>query len=127
MKLFNFGFPSSVNNRDARRLARLRRLLDEIGKDIANERAELKRLYEAATADAAFAFQAIENGESPEQISDEVEMATAAIIRHSKRISLLKEQVDFIEAMRQKLALMPMQKDDRVGSRSQTVHRHLAI
>lgn len=106
MKLFKIRIPLAISDRDARRFGRLRLLLDEIGNDIGTERARLKDQHELATANAAFAFEAMENRENSEEMSAEVDTLTASIICGCQRSSSLKQQADFIEGTKQKLALL---------------------
>lgn len=106
MKLF--GFPLSIGNRDVRRFRRLRHVLDAISEDLAIERGALMKLHERAAADAAFAFEALENGDNAERMSTKVDRLTVAMIRSSQRIAALEEQVNFVDAARQRIALLAL-------------------
>lgn len=106
MQVSNIRFLPCSGGQDARRFERLRRLLDEIGDEIGAEKSALSDQYENATASAAFAFEAMENGEGPERTSGKIDAMTASIIRMSQRRRALKEEADFIDATRQRLALL---------------------
>lgn len=108
MKLFNIRFP--VGNRNAKRFGYLLMLLDDIGDDIVTERARLKDQFERDAVNAAFAFEAMENGARSEALSAKVDTLTASLVQRS---SALKRQAAFIEGTRQKLALLLQRKDHR--------------
>ena len=113
MPVFNIRILPWSGGQDARRFERLRRLLDEIGDEIGREKSALSDQCENATANAAFAIEAMENGEGPESTSGKIDALTASIIRFSQRLRSLKHEADFIEATKQRLALLPGARDRR--------------
>ncbi|MBF6992729.1 hypothetical protein [Cupriavidus sp. IK-TO18] len=106
MQVFNFRILPWSGGQDARRLERLQRLLDEIGTEISTEKDTLGDQYENATTNAAFAFEAMENGEGPEWTSRKIDALTASVTRYSQRLRSLKHEADFIEATKQRVALL---------------------
>lgn len=106
MQVFNFSILLRGGGHSARRFNRLRRLLDKIGDDIDAERDALGNRYENATASAAFAFEAMENGESPQRISAQIDALTASIIRCAQRLDALEHEGDFIDSTRRRLGLL---------------------
>lgn len=113
MQVFNFGILALRGGRNARRFERLRRLLDQIGYDIGAERNALGDRYQSVTASAAFAFEAMENGEDPQRMSARIDALTASIIRCTQRLDALEHEGDFIDATRRRLALLPSTRDRR--------------
>lgn len=114
MKLFNIRFPMAVSDRNAGRFGCLLMLLDDIGDDIVTERAKLKDQHERAAANAAFTFEAMENGtRTAAALSAKVDTLTTSLIHCSQRSSSLKRQAAFIEGTKQKLALLLQRKDRR--------------
>lgn len=113
MQLFNARILSWGGGRDASRFERLQRLLDELGDEIAAENGTLSGQYENASANAAFAFEAMENGEGPEWTPGKIDALTASIVRCSLRLRSLQHEADFIEATRQRLALLLRARDRR--------------
>lgn len=113
MKLFN-RFPLAVSDRNAGRFGYLLMLLDDIGDDIVTERAKLKDHHERIAANAAFAFEAMENEtRTAAKLSVKVDTLTASLILCSQRSSSLERRAAFIEGIKQKLALLLQRKDRR--------------
>lgn len=113
MQVFNVRILPWSGGHDARRFERLRRLLDELGDEIATENGTLSGQYENASANAAFAFEAMENDEGPEWSSGKIKAQTASVIRCSQRLRSLQHEADFIEATKQRLALLLAARDQR--------------
>ncbi|MDF3218211.1 MULTISPECIES: hypothetical protein [Mesorhizobium] len=99
MPLTAFRFPFGQNV-DQRRFGRLTRLLEVIQMDIEKEIAALRPCVERVTDCAAFALEAMENGESPERMSAQIGTLeqNLAIIRG--RQALLEQQTSFVDAAR---------------------------
>lgn len=113
MQVFNVRILPWSGGRDASRFGRLQRLLDELGDEIAAENGTLSDQYENASANAAFAFEAMENGEGPECSTGKINALTASIIRCCLRLRSLQHEADFIEATKQRLALLLSARDRR--------------
>ncbi|MBZ9892209.1 hypothetical protein LB559_30200 [Mesorhizobium sp. BR1-1-3] len=99
MALTAFRFPFGQNV-DERRFSRLTRLLEVIQVDIEKEVAALRPCMERVTDCAAFALEAMENGESPECMSAKIDTLeqNLAIIRG--RQALLEQETSFVDAAR---------------------------
>ena len=106
MPLLNFRTrsPERDDATDARRFDRLARLLDELTGEISAERSGLERRYKAATADAAFLVEAVENEDAPERSKDRVDDLTASILNCERRLALLSHQASVLDEFRNTLA-----------------------
>lgn len=93
----------------AARFSQLKRLLDELSRELALERIALKAQHDNACADAAFALEAVENGDSSAQTSAEIDRLTATIAARASNFVALDEQAAFVEAMRQRLGRLEAQ------------------
>jgi hypothetical protein len=106
MSIFGFRTRSAERDdaTDAGRLERLARLLDELTNDISVEKAGLENRYRAATEDAAFLVDAIENDGVSDRSRDRVDDLTAAILSCEKRLAVLARQVTLLDDFRNELA-----------------------
>jgi hypothetical protein len=106
MAIFNFRTRSSGRDdaTDARRFDRLARLLNELTDEISMERSGLERRYRAATTDAAFLVEAIENNGAPERSQGRVEELTASILNCERRLDLLSHQASVLNEFRKTLS-----------------------
>lgn len=106
MRLFNWKnryFPSTPASR---RLDDLAQMLEQVAVEIALERACLKDAYDHAIAQAAFAYEALEQGEDVDAMPSRVDALSAVLDRHSRRFHALKQQADFIDETRRRLELL---------------------
>ena len=103
-----FGFrtrnPERDGATDARRFDRLARLLNEMTDEISVERSGLERRYRAATTDAAFLVEAIENDGASVRSRDRVEELTASILNCERRLDLLAHQASVLNEFRKTLS-----------------------
>jgi hypothetical protein len=103
-----FGFrtrnPERDDATDTRRFDRLARLLAEISQEISAERSGLERRYNAATTDAAFLVEAIENDGAPERSKNRVEELTSSILDCERRLDLLSRQASALDEFRKTLS-----------------------
>jgi hypothetical protein len=106
MAIFNFRTRSSGRDdaTDARRFDRLARLLNELTDEISMERSGLERRYRAATTDAAFLVEAIENDGAPERSQGRVEELTTSILNCERRLDLLSHQASVLNEFRKTLS-----------------------
>lgn len=106
MAIFNFRTRSSERDEatDARRFDRLARLLNELTDEVSVERSGLERRYRAATTDAAFLVEAIENDGVSDRSQDRVEELTASILSCERRLDLLSHQASVLNELRKTLS-----------------------
>jgi hypothetical protein len=113
MQMFNIGILPWTGRRRARRLKRLRRLLDAISYEIGTEKGVVDERRENAITNAAFALESIENGESRQGMSEKINRLTASINQCSQRLRSLEPEARFVEATRQQLILFMDPKHPR--------------
>ncbi|RVA29635.1 hypothetical protein EN933_34475 [Mesorhizobium sp. M7A.F.Ca.US.001.01.1.1] len=94
---FRFPFREDV---DERRFRRLARLLKVIQVDIERESAALLPSVERVTDCAAFAMEAMENGESPERMSARIDTLARNLALNRGRQVLLEQQMSFVDRTR---------------------------
>ena len=94
---FRFPFREDV---DERRFGRLARLLEVIQVEIEREAAALRPSVERMTDCAAFALEAMENGESPERISARIDVLARNLALNRGRQALLEQQMSFVDRTR---------------------------
>ena len=106
MAIFNFRTrsPDRDDATDARRFDRLARLLNELTDEISVEKSGLERRYRAATTDAAFLVEAIENDGVSGRSQDRVEALTASILNCERRLDLLSRQASVLNEFRKTLS-----------------------
>ena len=80
-----------------RRFRRLSRLLDSIQSELAGECSALRSAEDRMTDCAAFACEALENGECP---PSRVDMLDKSLAEHRQRLKALERQRIFISGMR---------------------------
>ena len=120
MAIFSFRTrsPERDDATDTRRFDRLARLLDEISDEISVERSGLEGRYRAATTDAAFLVEAIENDGMPERSQGRVEELTSSIINCERRLDFLSRQAAVLNEFRKTLSkLAKKMPPDPKGSR----------
>lgn len=102
MSLFNFRIRRAVRDEetDRDRFARLLKVLDQIGAEMAHEVAGLQERYRGASSDAAYAEQALEEGRADREISLRIDDLTGTLDRYFERIALLQSQIAFFELLR---------------------------
>jgi len=105
MALFRFKTRNPHRDRetDASRMHRLHQLLDEIRSEIDNEKNGLRNRYDKVTADAAFSQQALEDDRAGAEISSKIDELTEAMIRYTKRLASLDDQIDFVTELRDRI------------------------
>lgn len=108
MKFLGFSLEHHGGGRAAR-FSRLRRLLDELSQELAAERAALRAQHDYACADAAFALEAMENGDTSAQTSADIDRLTSTIAARASNFATLDEQATFVEAMRQRLGRLDVE------------------
>ena len=116
MRLFNVILPALFSTPANRRLADLAQVLEQMAVEIAVERASLKDAYDNAIAQAAFAFEALEQGEGEANLPARIDALSETLDEQSRRFQSLKEQADFVEATRRRLELL--QSDEWQGASS---------
>ncbi|WP_353646376.1 hypothetical protein [Mesorhizobium sp. WSM2239] len=103
---------------------RLDHLLVKLGRDLDRELEALAGANERIAACAAFAFEALENGEDQEQISARLDALTEAMEHRRERFALAKLKRKFVNRTRRELARL-RQRDDRAdrarNKRSETL------
>jgi hypothetical protein len=106
MAIFNFRTRSPERDEatDARRFDRLARLLNELTDEISVEKSGLERRYRAATTDAAFLVEAIENDSVSGRSQDRVEELTSSILNCERRLDLLSRQASVLNEFRKTLS-----------------------
>jgi hypothetical protein len=106
MAIFNFRTRSPERDEatDARRFDRLARLLNELTDEISVEKSGLERRYRAATTDAAFLVEAIENDSVSGCSQDRVEELTSSILNCERRLDLLSRQASVLNEFRKTLS-----------------------
>jgi hypothetical protein len=97
---------------DRARFERLDRLLAKLGCDLGRELEELAGANERIAACAAFAFEALENGENRLRISARLDALEEAMERHRERLAFVMLQREFVNRTRTELARL-RQRDDR--------------
>jgi hypothetical protein len=85
---------------DERRFGRLTRLLGGIQVDIEKEAAALRPSMERLTGCSAFALEAMENGESSERMSAQIDTLEQNLALSRGRQTLLEQQASFVDATR---------------------------
>lgn len=85
---------------DSLRLARLLGALDEMEVGLNKEHKGLKRRYESAAMAAAFAQQYIEDEETTEKLSAEIEDMTETLRKYRRRMDILEQQIALVEQLR---------------------------
>jgi hypothetical protein len=85
------------------RFRQLWRLLDDLGEQIGAEVEALQRSHDEVAADAAFAWEAMENGDQPKLMSVKVDALAAAMMWRSRRITALEAQRAFVNDARTRL------------------------
>lgn len=94
-----FGFTTRAPRRDresdSARFQRLLKTITEVLREMERESAGLQARYRKATDDAAFSFQALENGDS-RGMSLRVEELTGAMARYEARVASLRKQIEFM-------------------------------
>jgi hypothetical protein len=81
---------------NAQRLQRLKRLLGELNEKITDESDRLRDSFDSIAATAAFSMEAMENGDASPWLPDQVSSLGASLVWHSKRLSSLREQGEFV-------------------------------
>lgn len=97
---------------DNMRLERLDRLLARLGSDLDKEMEALAGATERLAACAAFAFEALENGERRVRMSARLNSLEAAMESRRERLAFMMLQRQFVTGTRTKLARL-RQHDDR--------------
>ncbi|WP_040587900.1 hypothetical protein [Allomesorhizobium alhagi] len=97
---------------DRARFERLDRLLAELGCDLSQELEAIACANERIAACAAFAFEALENGENRERISARLDALAQAMERRRERLAFVMLQREFVNRTRTELARL-RQHDDR--------------
>ena len=105
MALFGFRVRDPQRDREAdlNRLQRLRQSLADIRSEMERELNGLRERYEKVTANAAFSQQMLEDERGGLGISSKVDDMTGAMIRYTKRITLLQTQIDFVVDLERKV------------------------
>ena len=88
---------------DLRRWKKLSRTLDEMSEAIAVESKSLRLLVDNVSANIAFAFEAMENGETAPRLSIKIGGLEASLARHTKQLSLLKEQAELVVQVKENI------------------------
>ncbi|MGB3386978.1 MAG: hypothetical protein WBA88_03245 [Pseudaminobacter sp.] len=101
MALFGFRTRNPERDRetDESRQQRLRQFLGDLRAEIQRERDGLKERYEKITADAAFSQQALEDNRAAADTSSKIDEMTESMIRYTKRIGSLEQQISFMNQM----------------------------
>lgn len=123
MALFGFGsrIPFQVRSRerdretDLARIARLHGLLDDLRREIEQERNGLRDRYESVSTRAAFSQQALEDGQSSD-LSVVVDDLTDTMIRYAARLAELERQMDFVSELRRQASSFPHGNEGMTGS-----------
>ncbi|NGO52914.1 hypothetical protein [Allomesorhizobium camelthorni] len=103
MPLTSFRLPPTEDT-DYRRFGRLVRLLERIRGEITQEAAELRQSGDKMTDCAAFSFEAMENGDNPESMSERIDILTRNLTSNRSRQASLAVQMAFIDRTRAGLA-----------------------
>jgi hypothetical protein len=98
---FRFSIRDDTDNR---RFGPLVRLLERIRGEITKEAAELRQSGAKMTDCAAFSFEAMENGEAPESMSEKIDVLTRNLALNRGRQASLAVQMAFIDKTRAALA-----------------------
>jgi hypothetical protein len=123
MALFSFGSKSLFRVRsrerdrdtDAARVARLHGFLDELHREIEQERDGLRDRYESVSTRAAFSQQAFEDGRSS-TLSTVIDDLTDTMIRYSTRLTALEEQMVFVTELRRQAGAFPHENEGVAAS-----------
>jgi predicted transcriptional regulator len=97
---------------DRARFERLDRLLAKLGCDLGWELEALAGANERIAACAAFAFEALENGENRDRISARLDALAEAMDRRRERLAFVMLQHEFVNRTRKELARL-REHDDR--------------
>jgi hypothetical protein len=97
---------------DKPRFERLDRLLAELGCDLGRELEALAGANERIAACAAFAFEALENGEDRYRISARLDVLAQAMERRRERLEFVMLQRDFVNRTKKELTRL-REHDDR--------------
>lgn len=108
MKFLGFSLEHHGEGKAAR-FQQLRRLLDELSQELAAEREALRAQHDYACADAAFALEAMENGDTSAATSDDIDRLTSTIAARAGNFAALDEQAACVEALRQRLGRLDVQ------------------
>lgn len=100
MELLRFRLRSDNRDRqsDVRRFDRLRKVAVELIDDIERERTGLELRYRNAVADAAFSFDAMENG-GDASAAGRVDALTGVLVSTRTRVAVLGAQADFLRTV----------------------------
>jgi hypothetical protein len=104
---------------DNARFERLDRLLAKLGCDLDRELEALAGANERIAACAAFAFEALENGENSDRMSARLNTLTEAMERRRERLALVMLQREFVKRTRKELSRLRQSEDrtDRARKR----------
>ncbi len=102
MGLFSFRIRRAERDKqtDRARFDALLQALDRIGGEMDDEIEGLRKRYEEASCDAAYAQQALEEGRADGDISPRIDNLTDTLERYFKRMALLKNETAFIDRLR---------------------------
>ena len=125
MKFLGFSLEHHGEGRAAH-FEHLKRVLDDLSRELAVERVALRVQHENACADAAFALDAMENGEGSPQISAEVDRLTATIAARASNFAELDELAAFVETTRQRLSRLSIAGETQANVGYVAGWRHLA-
>jgi len=92
--------PDRDRQTDARRFAELQTSFDHVSAAIEAERSGLHRRYEAATVDAAFLAEAMENDEAGGGSSSRMDGLAATISGYHRRVEELRRQQALVDELR---------------------------
>jgi hypothetical protein len=123
MALFGFGSrsPFRVRSRerdretDAARVVRLHGFLDELHREIEQERNGLRDRYESISTRAAFSQQVFEDGRSS-TLSTVIDELTDTMIRYTARLTALEEQMVFVTELRRQAGAFPHENEGVAAS-----------
>jgi hypothetical protein len=103
--------PQRDHDTDAARASGLCAFLDGLRADLERERDGLRGRYESVTTRAAFSQQALEDERAGAGMSSAVEELTGTMIRYTRRLAALEEQIAFVTDLRGRAALFPQQNE----------------
>ncbi|WP_269930509.1 hypothetical protein [Aminobacter sp. HY435] len=118
MKFLRFSHDHGIGGDSEWRFRRLRRLLDEIGRELVAERTALRERHDNACADAAFALEALDNGDEPSSISADVTRLTELIAASAKRFAAIEEEAAFVQATTERLARLNLRTCEPAAPRA---------
>jgi len=112
MALFRFRTrsPERDSDTDADRLRRLRQSLVDIRAEMETEISGLRDRYETVMADAAFSQQLVEDERGGKGISSSVDDMTGTMIRYTKRLAMLRAQIDFVAGITRQIDAFPCEQ-----------------